>query len=69
LSISGPLPTTGICSSLIENCCSSPRVLIELVKLAWIGTMWGRSADWIEHLIANHEVDVCTIRTDRIVTG
>jgi hypothetical protein len=31
--------------------------------------MWGRSADWIEHLIANYKVYVCTIRTERIVTG
>jgi hypothetical protein len=27
------------------------------------------SADWIEHLIANHKVYVCTIRTERVVTG
>jgi hypothetical protein len=31
--------------------------------------MWGRSANWIEHLIANHKVYVCTIRTERVVTG
>ena len=31
--------------------------------------MWGRSADWIDDLIANHEVEVCTIRPERVVTG
>jgi hypothetical protein len=31
--------------------------------------MWGRSANWIEHLIANHKVYVCTIGPERIVTG
>src|SRR5260370_39430942 len=69
LSISCPFPTTGICSSLTKNCCSSPRVVIELVKLARIRPMWGSSANWIEHLIANHKVYVCTIRTERVVTG
>jgi hypothetical protein len=39
------------------------------VKLARIGTMWGRSANWIEHLIANHKIYVCTIRTERVVAG
>ena len=55
-------------SKLAENGCASLSIS-KLLKLARIATMWGRSADWIEHLIANHEVDVCTIRTDRIVTG
>jgi len=31
--------------------------------------MWGRSANWIEHLITNHKVYVCTIRTERVVAG
>ena len=31
--------------------------------------MWGRSADWIEHLIANHKIDVCTIGSERVVAG
>jgi hypothetical protein len=31
--------------------------------------MWGRAADRIDDLIANHKVDVCTIRTKRVVTG
>ena len=31
--------------------------------------MWGRSANWIEHLIANHKVDVRSLRTERVVTS
>jgi hypothetical protein len=31
--------------------------------------MWGRAADRIDDLIAYHKVDVCTIRTKRVVTG
>ena len=41
----------------------------KLLKLARIGAMWGGSANWIEYLIPNHKVDVCAIRTERIVTG
>ena len=55
-------------SKLAENCCASLSIS-KLLKLARIGTMWSRSADWIEHLVANYKVYVCTIRTERIVTG
>ena len=38
-------------------------------KLRRVATMWGRSADRVEKLIANHEINVCTIGTERVVAG
>ena len=31
--------------------------------------MWGRSANWIDGLVANDKVDVCTMRPERVITG